>query len=98
MDSTLTEALLKRERLLARIDQQRMGIQAASAGLARPAAVIDRMLDGARFLRSHPLVVASLALAVLALRARSLVGIAARGIGIWRLVRRVQRLTRYFGR
>ena len=54
MDQALMNALLERQRLLARIEQQRLGIESSFAGLARPASLIDRAGDIGRFLRSHP--------------------------------------------
>jgi len=97
MDSALTRILVERERLLARIGEQRRAVGAAVDGLATPIAVLDRALEAARYLRSHPLAVGIAVAAVVALRTRSLFGLAARGFGIWRLVRRVRLLARRLG-
>lgn len=98
MKRTLTEVLLARERLLVRTEQQRAVMHRACAGLAGPAAMIDRAVDGGRYLRSHPVVVAGLIGAFLLLRGRSVLGVAARGLALWRLSRRVRGLMRLFER
>jgi len=98
MKRTLTEVLLARERLLVINEQQRAGIQDACAGLAGPAAMIDRAMGCARYLRSHPTALAGLVGALLVLRGRSVLGIATRGLAFWRLGRRVRSLMRLFER
>ena len=90
-------ALLERQRLLARIEQQRLGIESSFAGLARPASLIDRAGDIGRFLRSHPAAVASLAAGIFVLRGRSLLALLTRGIALWRIARRVQDAVRRLG-
>lgn len=97
MHDTLTRVLVERERLRARIDGQRGELERRMAGLAGPFAVIDRVRAGLRVLRSHPaLVVAGLG-AVLALRARSVLRLVARGATLWRLGVSARRIVRELG-
>ncbi len=98
MSDALTKALLRRERILARIAQQRAGIELAFVGLAGPIALADRIVGAARALRAHPAVVAVLIAAIVVLRGRTLVSVMARGFGIWRLLRQAHALLGRFGR
>lgn len=92
MSDALTKVLLRRERLLARAARQRESVVLAFAGLAGPIALIDRMIGVGRVLRAHPAAVFALVAGVFVLRARTVVGMIGRGIGIWRLIRRVRGL------
>jgi hypothetical protein len=86
MDEALTRVLLERERLLARIEQQRTGVATALRGLAGPIRAIDQVVAAGRFLRAHPLAAgAVVALLVIAGR-RPLFGTLATSLGAWRLV------------
>lgn len=96
MSRTLTDVLVERERLLARCGQQRVAVADAFRGLAAPAAVVDRVVCGGRYLARHPIAVAVIVAAAMVMRGRSLVGIAARGIGLWRLAQRFRALARLF--
>jgi hypothetical protein len=98
MSRTLTDVLVERERLLARGAQQRLAIANACRGLAGPAAVLDRIGAGGRYLVRHPGIVAGVVLAAMALRGRSLVGLVARGIGLWRLAQRFRAFARLLQR
>ncbi|MCC6531005.1 MAG: hypothetical protein IT531_00515 [Burkholderiales bacterium] len=98
MTDALTKALVERERLLAQIAAQRSGIASAFAGLSRPAAIVDRVLDAGRFLRAHPAALGALVAAVFALRGRAMFGLAVRGLSLWRVVRRLRTLARLIGR
>ena len=97
MDRSLTRVLIERERLLARTDRQRLALGGAYSGLRKPAALIDRAVDCGRFMRSHPTALAAIAGSIIVLRARGLVGIVTRGIGMWRLVRRMRSTLRLLG-
>lgn len=92
MSDALTEVLLRRERLLARVARQRENVALAFEGLAGPIALIDRLIRAGRVLRAHPVAVVALLAGVFVLRARTVVGMIGRGIGIWRLFTRVRAL------
>lgn len=92
MNDALTAVLLRRERILARIAQQRDGIELSFAGLAGPIALIDRIVAAGRVLRDHPAAVAILVAAIVVLRARTMVGMVTRGIGVWRLIQHARAL------
>lgn len=92
---SLTRVLVERERLRARIDTQRHDIDRYVAGLEGPAAVIDRLRQAGRFVRSHPRVMAAAVAGAFVLRTRSMLGLAVRAAGVWRLARRAQTLLRH---
>ena len=92
MERVLTKVLVERERIRARIARERTAIAGYSQALTGPAVVVDNVLEGVRFLRGHPLAVGGVVAAVVVLRVRSIVGLTARGIGLWRLLRRLRRL------
>jgi hypothetical protein len=98
MSRTLTQVLVERERLRAQAAQQRAAMAAAWHGLAGPAALIDRVAAGGRYLRRHPLALAALAGAAILLRGRPLMGAVARGVGLWRMARRIRTVMHLFGR
>ena len=98
MQRALTKLLVERERLLARSERQREAIAVAFGNLGGPAALIDRGIRFGRFLRSHPVAVAGLIAGMVVLRARSVLGMVARGISVWQLVRRVRALARLLDR
>jgi hypothetical protein len=97
MDRSLTRVLVERERLLARTDQQRLAIANACSGLGKPAALIDSALGCGRFVRGHPAALAAIVGSIIVLRARSILGIVTRGIGMWRLLRRLRSTLRLLG-
>ena len=90
MSDALTETLLRRERILARVAQQRAGIGSAFVGLKGPIEVVDQVLRAGRVLRAHPATVTVLVAAIVVLRARTLVGMATRAYGIWQVLRRAR--------
>jgi len=96
MSDALTKVLLQRERLLNRVAGQRDSVALAFAGLARPIALIDRVAGAGRVLRAHPAVVAALVAGVVVLRARTVIGMIGRGVGLWRLFRQVRTLVGRF--
>ena len=97
MEDPLTRVLIERERLRARVDRQRRDVDRYVAGLAGPAAIVDRVLLCGRFVRRHPGALLSVVAMGFALRARSAAGLLARGLGLWRLARRAQVWLRYVG-
>ena len=97
MDRVLTKVLVERERLLARCALERNAIAGAYRNLSAPAAVIDRVVEAGRFLRAHPLAIGGLVAGVVVLRARSVLGLAARSVGIWRMLRRLRTAARMLG-
>ena len=92
MSDALTEVLLRRERILSRVAQQRDSVARAFVGLQRPIAVVDRLVTAGRVLRAHPAAVVALLACVFVLRARTLIGIAGRGIALWRTLRSLRAL------
>jgi hypothetical protein len=97
MERLLTQVLVERERLRGRIEAQRRDVVRYGQALARPASIIDRVMQAGRFLRAHPLLVAAAGAAVFALRGRTMLGLATRGFALWRLARRAQALLRSAG-
>jgi hypothetical protein len=85
----LIDIARRKERLSARAQAQRLAIAASFQGLARPIGIADRALEVARYLRAHPVVLAAAAAALVALRGRGLVGLAARAFSAWRLWRTI---------
>jgi hypothetical protein len=97
MERVLTKVLVERERIFAQIERERSAITVTYGNLVVPAAALDRLLEAVRFLRTHPLAVGSLVAAFYVLRTRSVVGLAARGMGLWRLLRRLRSLAHMIG-
>jgi len=81
----LADIVLRKQQLIARCAAQRAAIGGAVRDLERPIAVADRILAVVRFFREHPLVLAGAVAAIVAVRRRTLFGLAARGITAWRL-------------
>ena len=96
MSDALTEVLLQRERLLNRVARQRDSVAIAVAGLQRPIALVDRIAGLGRALRAHPGVMAALVACVVVFRAKTVIGMAGRGIGLWRLFQSVRSLVARF--
>jgi hypothetical protein len=97
MDRLLTQVLVERERLRGRIEAQRREVARYGQALARPASMADRIVQAGRIVRTHPLVVVAAGAAVLVLRGRTMLALAARGFAVWRLARRAQALLRSAG-
>lgn len=85
----LIEVTQRKERLIARAALQRAAIGTSFQQMQGPIGVADRGLEVARFLRKHPLLVATVVAAVLAFRRRSLVSLAGRVLSVWRIWRSV---------
>jgi hypothetical protein len=97
MARSLTRVLVARERLHGRIEDQRRTLTHYTRGLERPAGIVDRVLRAGRFVRAHPGVLLAPAAAAFLLRGRSALGLAARGLAVWRFARRAQALLRHVG-
>ncbi len=97
MNASLIKILQERERILARVGQQRVGIASSIAALSAPLSLVDRAIGIARYMRAHPAAVGIVVAILVALRTRSVLGMLARGIGIWRVFRQVRLLARRFG-
>jgi len=78
----------KRAALIAQIGAERAALAQQGAALRPAALMIDKVVAGIRYLKSHPAVLL-LPIAILALwRPRRLLGFAASGLGLWRLMQR----------
>lgn len=97
MDSALIDVLRERERLLARIEQQRSAVAVSVAGLATPLALVDRAVGVCRYLRAHPLAAGVMVAAIVALRARLALRWLVRGLGLWRMGRQLRSLVQRLG-
>jgi hypothetical protein len=97
MESALIRVLVERERLRGRIEGQRRDVARYGHGLAKTAAIADRVVEAGRFVRTHPLLVLTAAVPIFVLRGRTMLGLAARGFAVWRLARRAQALLRHAG-
>jgi len=87
---SLIEIARRRERLIARAGAQRAAIAGTFHELEAPAAIVDRALGVACFLRSHPLLTAAaVAAAAVALRRPGVLSLAGRAVAVWRLWRTV---------
>lgn len=83
----LIELARRKERLIARAAAQRAAIAGTFREWRTPIVVADRALAVARFFRSHPVLLAAAVAAAVALRGRTLVGLAGRGFAAWRVWR-----------
>ena len=89
-EDSLIEIARRRERLIARAGAQRAAIAGTYHELEAPAAIADRALGVARFLRAHPLLTAAgAAVAAVALRRPGVLLLAGRALAVWRLWRTV---------
>jgi len=87
--SQLIEIARRKERLSARAESQRAAIGANFRQLQGPIGVVDRGLEIVRFLRGHPLLVATVIAVVVAFRRRGLASLAGRAFSVWRIWRSV---------
>jgi len=89
-EDSLIEITRRRERLIVRAGAQRTAIAGTFQELETPIAMGDRALEGVRFLRSHPVLVAAAVMAAtVVLRSRVAVSLAGRALAVWRLWRTV---------
>src|SRR5262249_8529407 len=77
----------RKERLIASIAGQRATLAATIRELHGPIAVVDRLAAAVHYLRGHPVLVAAVLAAAIALRRRSVGGLLARGVSGWRIWR-----------
>ncbi len=87
---SLTELARRKERLIARAEQQRIVISASCLRLQKPLGMVDRGIAVVRYLQAHPLLLAAGILAVAAIGRRNLLSWAGRGLFIWRALRSVR--------
>ena len=93
----LIDVARRKERLLARIAQQREALAADCRVLVRPAALVDRGVEALVFVKSHPLL-AGLAAAVIAVASRRrLAAWVGRGWVLWRAWRALARWRARYG-
>jgi hypothetical protein len=95
-EDSLIAIARRRERLVARAGAHRAAIAGTFFELQEPAAIADRALGVARFLRAHPLLTAAgVAVAAVALRRPGVLTLAGRALAVWRLWRTISvRLSR----
>ncbi len=88
MKAKATALMHKRAALIAQIGAERAALAQQGAALRPAALMIDKVVAGIRYLKSHP-VVLLLPITILALwRPRRLLAFATSGLGLWRLVQR----------
>lgn len=83
------ELALRRERLVTQAEAQRAQIAAAFRRWEKPAGVLDRGVEAARFLKSHPLLLAAAIGVAAALGRRRLLRWTGRGFVAWRAWRSI---------
>lgn len=90
MKAKATALMHKRAALIAQIGAERAALAQQGAALRPAALMIDKVVAGIRYLKSHP-VVLLLPITILALwRPRRLLTFAVSGLGLWRLMQRVR--------
>lgn len=87
---SLTELARRKERLIARAEQQRIVISASCLQLRKPLGMVDRGIAVVHYLKAHPLLLAAGILAMAAIGRRNLLGWAGRGLFVWRALRSVR--------
>lgn len=88
----LTEIARRKESLVAKSGRERAALAAGFGVWQKPIDVIERGVAAARFLRSHPLLVAAAIVVVAVLGRRKLLRWAGRGLVAWRAWRTLQGL------
>ena len=83
MKKRLAELAYRRNRLLEKIETQRMDVADISLDLQKPLALADIGLKAVRFIRNHPGLVSGGFAALLSLRGKGVAGLAQKG---WRLM------------
>jgi hypothetical protein len=90
----------RKQRLVARCAAQRAAIAGGIQALERPIAIADRITDAARFLRAHSMLVSVAviaAVAAVAFRRGTVLGLAARSLAAWRAWRSLNVWARRLG-
>ena len=88
----LTEIARRRESLVAKSGRERAALIAELGVWQKPIDVISQGVAAARFLKSHPVLVAAAVVVVAALGRRKLLRWAGQGLVVWRAWRTVQGL------
>ena len=83
-DDRRIDVALRKERLLARCDDQRIVIAQAYRRWQAPMRIVDRGWAAARFLRAHPIVLAVGVAVAMVIGRRSLFTWIGRGVVAWR--------------
>ena len=73
-----------KERLLGRIQAQRIQLAASSEALKKPFALADKVVQAGHFVKQRPWIVGAGVFMVLVLRRRNLLGWVGRGWTLWR--------------
>lgn len=81
---SLIELARRKERLIARSEQQRVVISVACLQLRKPLSVVDRGIAIVSYLKAHPLVLAAGVAAAAIVGRRNLLRWAGRGLFAWR--------------
>ncbi|HYR05703.1 MAG TPA: YqjK-like family protein, partial [Gallionella sp.] len=79
----ISAVMQRRSELLARIATQREQVAGIGARWQTPLALVDKGITIGRFLRSHPVLVASM-IALFVIRRRGVVGLARSGWSVWK--------------
>jgi len=82
---------LRRQRILLRSAQLRNDLARQSEVLKAPLAQMDRVKQGVQWLRRHPIAMAALAAATVALKPRNAMSKIGRAWTVWTMVRRFLR-------
>ncbi|MFM6992946.1 MAG: YqjK family protein [Rhodoferax sp.] len=91
MSSKETELRLRQERVLRRSAQLRNEVVQQSAVLSAPMAQVDRVKRGVSWLRRHPVYMAALVAAMVALKPRNAMSKIGRAWTLWTLLGRFLR-------
>lgn len=94
MNGGLERVLRDRQAILSRIAAQRAELGTVVARLERPAACVDKGVAALRYVKQRPLLVGVAFAVAFALRGRAVLGLAARGLGAWKLVGQIGTLVR----
>ncbi len=84
MNKRLVELASRRQRLLEKIESQRMEVAAIAAQWEKPLALADRGMEVLRVLRHHPVLASGGVAALLTWRRKGIFGLLRKG---WRLLR-----------
>lgn len=93
----LIELARRKERLIARSEQQRVVVSVACLQLQKPLRVVDRGIAIAHYLKARPLVLAAGVAAFAIVHPRNLLRWAGRGLFLWRAWRSVNAWMRKSG-
>jgi len=97
MTGRMIEITLRREQLIANCQTQRAELSALAQELQGPLRVADRVVDGVRYLRAHPVLLAAGVAALVVVRRRGWWQWMRRGIVLWRTYRALRTSAQQFG-